>query len=201
MRATLPLPTSAVDLFADDVLHDPYPALRRLREAGPAGRLTTCDAWVLPRSYHVRAALADHERFSSALGVGYEDQFNDEYFYVLEGESPLHTGDGEATAGPGCLLAATRGTPHGFRNNGAATARALCLYTPAGNENCFRDVHAAVNAGAEATDRLPAEFRSQYRTNSYPLTSDMSQRRRTSPRPWAAAPGGRARPPGMSVRR
>ena len=40
MHATLPLPTSDVDLFADDVLHDPYPALRELREAGPAVRLT-----------------------------------------------------------------------------------------------------------------------------------------------------------------
>lgn len=73
MHATLPLPTSDVDLFADDVLHDPYPALR---EAGPAVRLTTYDAWLLPRYDHVRVALSDHERFSSAHGVGYEDQFN-----------------------------------------------------------------------------------------------------------------------------
>ncbi|UUU19703.1 hypothetical protein [Streptomyces sp. DSM 40750] len=76
MHATLPLPTSDVDLFADDVLHDPYPELRELREAGPAVRLTAYDAWVLPRDDHVRAALADHESFSSAHGVGYEDQFN-----------------------------------------------------------------------------------------------------------------------------
>ncbi|MEV0976298.1 hypothetical protein [Streptomyces sp. NPDC049915] len=72
------------------------------------------------------------------------------------------------TAGPGDLLAATRGTPHGFRNAGPVTARALCLYTPAGYENYFRDVHAAVTAGAEATDELLAEFRSRYRTSSYP---------------------------------
>ncbi|GAA3068335.1 hypothetical protein GCM10020000_60900 [Streptomyces olivoverticillatus] len=55
---------------------------------------------------------------------------HDEYFYVLEGELTLHTGDGEVTARPGDLLAATRGTPHGFRNAGAVPARALCLYTP-----------------------------------------------------------------------
>lgn len=76
MQATLPVPTSGIDLFADNVLHDPYPALRELRDAGPAVRLTGYDAWVLPRYEHVRAALADHERFSSAHGVGYEDQFN-----------------------------------------------------------------------------------------------------------------------------
>ncbi|GCB52513.1 cytochrome P450 [Streptomyces sp. NL15-2K] len=91
-HATLPLPTSDVDLFADEVLHDPYPALRRLREAGPAVRLTTYDAWVLPRYDHVRAALADHERFSSAQGVGYEDQFNAPMKgSVLASDPPDHT--------------------------------------------------------------------------------------------------------------
>ncbi|MFG2469736.1 cytochrome P450 [Streptomyces canus] len=91
-HATLPVPTSDVDLFADETLHDPYPALRRLREAGPAVRLTTYDAWVLPRYDHVRAALADHERFSSAQGVGYEDQFNAPMKgSVLASDPPDHT--------------------------------------------------------------------------------------------------------------
>ncbi|MFI8075306.1 cytochrome P450 [Streptomyces sp. NPDC086033] len=91
-QATLPVPTSDVDLFADETLHDPYPALRRLREAGPAVRLTTYDAWVLPRYDHVRAALADHERFSSAQGVGYEDQFNAPMRgSVLASDPPDHT--------------------------------------------------------------------------------------------------------------
>lgn len=117
------------------------------------------------------------EEFSLAPGtIGarpHVHEGHDEYFYVLEGELTLHTGDGEVTAGPGYLLAATRGTPHGFRNAGPTTARALCLYTPAGYENYFRDIHAAVSAGAEATDQLLAEFRSHYRTSSYPLPSDM----------------------------
>lgn len=99
---------------------------------------------------------------------------HDEYFYVLEGELTLHNGDGEVTAGPGDLLAATRGTPHGFRNAGTVTARALCLYTPAGYENYFRDVHAAVSAGAVATDELLAEFRGRYRTTSYQVAPDTS---------------------------
>lgn len=91
-HATLPVPASDVDLFTDEVLHDPYPALRRLREAGPAVRLTTYDAWVLPRYEHVRAALADHERFSSAQGVGYEDQFNAPMKgTVLASDPPDHT--------------------------------------------------------------------------------------------------------------
>ena len=92
MYATVPLPTSDVDLFADDVLSDPYPALRGLREAGPAVRLTAYDAWVLPRYEHVRAALADHQRFSSAHGVGYEDRFNAQMKgTVLASDPPDHT--------------------------------------------------------------------------------------------------------------
>jgi cytochrome P450 len=76
MQATLPVPRSGIHLFADDVLPDPYPPLCELRSAGPVVRLTTYDVWVLPRHEHVRAALADHQRFSSAHGVGYEDRFN-----------------------------------------------------------------------------------------------------------------------------
>ncbi|WP_019074558.1 hypothetical protein [Streptomyces hokutonensis] len=72
MRATLPLPTPDVGLLADDVLHNPYPALREIREADPAVRLTAYDAWMLPRYDHVRAALSDHERFSSTHGAGIE---------------------------------------------------------------------------------------------------------------------------------
>lgn len=93
---------------------------------------------------------------------------HDEFFYVLEGELTLHNGDGELTAGPGHLLAAVRGTPHGFRNASSALVRGLCLYTPAGYEGYFRDVHAAVAAGAEVTDDLLAEFRGRYQTRSYP---------------------------------
>ncbi|MGW1622224.1 hypothetical protein [Streptomyces sp. NPDC002172] len=47
---------------------------------------------VLPRYEHVRAALADHERFSSAHGVGYEDQFNAQMKgTVLASDPPDHT--------------------------------------------------------------------------------------------------------------
>ncbi|MFF3765471.1 cupin domain-containing protein [Streptomyces sp. NPDC001922] len=111
------------------------------------------------------------EEFTLAPGVvgarPHVHSGHDEYFYVLEGELTLHDGDGEVSVGPGHLLAAVRGTPHGFRNAGTETCRALCLYTPAGYEGYFRDVHAAVAAGAEVTDELLAEFRSRYRTVSH----------------------------------
>lgn len=92
---------------------------------------------------------------------------HDEYFYVLSGELTLHNGDGEIVAGPGHLLAARRGAPHGFRNASDAEVRGLCLYTPAGYENYFREVHAAVAAGAQITDELLAEFRARHATRSW----------------------------------
>ncbi|MEV6152581.1 cupin domain-containing protein [Nonomuraea sp. NPDC052129] len=88
---------------------------------------------------------------------------HDEYFYVLRGDLTLHHGDGEVTVGPGHLLAA----PRGFRNAGTEPVQALCLYTPAGYEDYFREVHAAVAGGADVTDELLAEFRARHHTTSF----------------------------------
>ena len=70
-------PVSDVDIFADDVLTDPYPAYAVLRETGAAVYLERYDCWALPRYEHVRAALRDHERFSSVDSVGYEPSLNE----------------------------------------------------------------------------------------------------------------------------
>lgn len=112
------------------------------------------------------------EEFSLAPGVvgarPHVHHGHDEFFYVLEGELTLHDGEGEVAVGPGHLLAALRGVPHGYRNAGTTTARALCLYTPAGYENYFRDIHAAATGGAELTDQVLAEFRRRHATESFP---------------------------------
>ena len=93
---------------------------------------------------------------------------HDEYFYVLDGDLTVHDGTGETTVGPGHVLAAVRGTPHGYRNAGATPVRGLCLYTPAGYEDYFREVHAAAESGAEITDELLTEFRGRFRTTAWP---------------------------------
>ncbi|GAA3453490.1 hypothetical protein GCM10018962_53230 [Dactylosporangium matsuzakiense] len=92
---------------------------------------------------------------------------HDEFFYVLDGELTVHDGDGETAVGPGHLLAALRGAPHGFRNAGDRPVRGLCLYTPAGYEDYFRQVHAAVAAGAVVDDDMLNEFRSRFNTSPY----------------------------------
>ncbi len=69
-------PSSGVDLWADDVLLDPYPVFAELRELGPVVWLERYGVVALPRFEQVYAALADWRRFSSARGVGIDDQLN-----------------------------------------------------------------------------------------------------------------------------
>lgn len=92
---------------------------------------------------------------------------HDEYFYVLDGELTVATEAGEVLLGPGDLAQAERGAVHGFRNASLDVATTtLCLYTPAGYEQYFRDVHAAVASGTQLTVDLLRDLRADYRTDS-----------------------------------
>ncbi|HEV3363124.1 MAG TPA: cytochrome P450 [Acidimicrobiia bacterium] len=77
-------PSSDVDLWAEDVLADPYPTFAELRETGPVVWLERHGLVALPRHAEVAAALADWRRFSSARGVGIDDGMN-----AAMGESPI----------------------------------------------------------------------------------------------------------------
>jgi cytochrome P450 len=84
-------PVTSIDLFSDEVLADPYPTYRMLRDAGPAVYLERVDAWALPRDASVRAALADWETFSSAAGVALTDGVNEALTgTVLASDPPEH---------------------------------------------------------------------------------------------------------------
>jgi len=61
------------DPFAVDVLADPYPFHRRLRDAGPVVYLPRYGVWAMARHAEVAQALSDWETFSSAAGVGLAD--------------------------------------------------------------------------------------------------------------------------------
>lgn len=69
-------PTSDVDLFADDVLDDPYHHLRALRDAGPLVWLDAHELFAATRYDDVRRILADHDTFVSGEGVGLNDFVN-----------------------------------------------------------------------------------------------------------------------------
>lgn len=75
---------SDVDLWDDDVLADPYPTFAEMRAAGPVVWLEQHGLAALPRYAEVAAALADWRRFSSAQGVGVDDEMN-----AAMGENPI----------------------------------------------------------------------------------------------------------------
>jgi quercetin dioxygenase-like cupin family protein len=65
-------------------------------------------------------------------------------FYVLEGTLTLRVGEESAQVGPGTFACCPPGTAHTFSNeDGAAPVRFLNFNTPAGWENCMRDLGAA----------------------------------------------------------
>ncbi|MEV1130730.1 cytochrome P450 [Agromyces sp. NPDC049794] len=84
--------TSDIDLFADDVLIDPYPTYEALRELGAVVHLPANDVYALTRYDVIRDALGDPETFSSVKAIGFNDGVNE----ALQGTSlasdpPMHT--------------------------------------------------------------------------------------------------------------
>ena len=65
-------------------------------------------------------------------------KFEDETFYILEGEMEFQVGDKKFTAGPGEVVFAPRNVPHHF-NIVSKTAKALLLISPAGIETFFKE--------------------------------------------------------------
>lgn len=89
--ATTP-PVSPIDLFADEILLDPYPTYTALRATGAVVHLPANDVYVLTRYDAIRDALGDPETFSSVKAIGFNDGVND----ALQGTSlasdpPVHT--------------------------------------------------------------------------------------------------------------
>lgn len=91
---------------------------------------------------------------------------HDECFVVLDGTLTVDTADGAVRLGRGDLAFAPRGALHGFRNTDADYAIALCLYTPAGYERYFRDVHELIASGQEPSDAALARLRANYATTT-----------------------------------
>lgn len=82
---------NGIDLFSDANLDNPYPTYRRLRDAGGAVWLERIGCWAVPRYDGVRTALDDWETYTSARGVGMNDQVNAQLVgTVLASDPPLH---------------------------------------------------------------------------------------------------------------
>jgi cytochrome P450 len=80
-----------VDLFAEEVIAEPYEVYRELRDMGPAVWMSKYDCWVFPRYKEVFAALRDDESFSSASGVSLNEIMNQAIVgSTLCSDSPEH---------------------------------------------------------------------------------------------------------------
>ena len=85
-------PRSAVDLYGDGALADPYPHYRALRDQGSAVYLERIDAWFVGRFVDVRHALADWRTFSSDKGIGLNPVLNAAWDEALICQDPpVHT--------------------------------------------------------------------------------------------------------------
>jgi cytochrome P450 len=80
-----------LDLFADDVLRDPYPYVAELREQSAVVRLEKGDIWALTRYDTIREALGNWSVFSSR-SVAFNDQMNQALVGTsLASDPPDHT--------------------------------------------------------------------------------------------------------------
>lgn len=91
MSAAMDCPGYDVDLYGDDVLRDPYPHYRALRDLGAAVWLPRNGLYAVGRFEDVRAALRNPGLFSSAQGVAANDHVNEiSRGTTLASDAPLH---------------------------------------------------------------------------------------------------------------
>jgi quercetin dioxygenase-like cupin family protein len=74
-------------------------------------------------------------------------QYEDETFYVVDGEHEFVSGDRTFRLGPGGVAFLPRGIPHAHRRLVHGVGRLLCVTTPAGFERFFRDLAEAARSG------------------------------------------------------
>lgn len=85
-------PRSAMDIYSDEVLANPYDAYRELRDMGAGVYLEAVDAWFIGRFRDVRSALNDWQSFSSGKGIGLNPVINQAWDEALICQDPpVHT--------------------------------------------------------------------------------------------------------------
>ncbi|MGW3917840.1 hypothetical protein ACWEBX_41350, partial [Streptomyces sp. NPDC005070] len=114
-------PTSDVDLFADEVVLDPYPVHAELRDLGPVVRLPKNGVYALTRYDVIREALADWESFSST-SIAFNPAANQALTGTsLASDPPVHT-QLRATLTENLSPRALRGPAAWARTTGRSTA-------------------------------------------------------------------------------
>ncbi len=76
MAPSTPLPVFDGDLYADEVIRDPYPVYAQLRALGPVVWLSQLQVFALPRYDEVASVLRQPKRFISSRGVSLNERTN-----------------------------------------------------------------------------------------------------------------------------
>lgn len=91
VRESSDVPIYDVDMYADDVLDQPYEHYRALRDLGPLVFLSKHGVYTMARYADVRAALGDATVFSSGSGPALNDICNELFAgTTLGSDGPLH---------------------------------------------------------------------------------------------------------------
>jgi cytochrome P450/ferredoxin-NADP reductase len=95
------LPVYDGDLYADDVIRDPYPVYARLRDLGPVVWMSQLQAYALPRYAEVASVLRQPRRFISSRGVSLNERTNRLLVgSTLNSDPPEHDATRAITAAP-----------------------------------------------------------------------------------------------------
>jgi len=89
------VPELDVDPYAVEVLLDPYPFFRQIRDLGPVVKIKPHNVYVTGRYEESKTVLNDHERFMASAGIGIADIRKPGKFRIpnrlLENDPPSHT--------------------------------------------------------------------------------------------------------------
>lgn len=88
----------------------------------------------------------------------------EEFFYVLEGEFDLRTGDRVVHAGPGTFVFVPPGTTHSITNSSTKRARMLLGCLPPGHEGYFDELSVLLAGSGPPDAQAIAALRKKYDT-------------------------------------
>lgn len=69
-------PSYDIDFYSDEVIRNPWPHYKRMRDLGAVVYLPQLGNYALTRYHEVSNALRDHDLFISGLGVGADEEIN-----------------------------------------------------------------------------------------------------------------------------
>jgi cytochrome P450 len=86
------VPQTDLDVFSPELLDNPYPVYKQIRDLSGAVHVSSHDYWLLTRYDDVRGAAGDWETWTSSKGVALLPQFNAmQEGTVLAADPPTHT--------------------------------------------------------------------------------------------------------------